>query len=251
MILLVDIGNTTIGLALVENDKITKTFKLNTSLDKSADQYHIEIDSILKNTKPDQIIIASVVPNLTRVLTRISNKYYNIEPLIVQTGVKTGINIKSDNPKEVGADIIAVSAAVSNQTKSSLIIDLGTATKYIYIKKNALVGVIITPGVFISIKSLVGNTALLPQIDIEVPKNVLGKNTIECMQSGVTYGMAAQIDGLIEMIKAEVKENFDIYITGGLSEVIIPLLTHEVIVEKNLIYKGLYEIYKRNIKTQE
>lgn len=248
MILLFDVGNTTIGLALVENDKIIKTYKLNTNLTKTADEYFIDIKQLFDINKIKDIAIASVVPQVTRILNEISKKFFNIEPLIIKLGTKTGINIKTDNPKEVGADIICVAAGVANNNKSSLVIDLGTATKYIYVKKNILSGVIITPGVKISIKSLVGNTALLPDIDILVPKKVLGTNTIECMQSGVTYGMAAQVDGLIDRIKQEVKEDFDIFITGGLANIIIPLLNHQVTYNSQLIFEGLYKIYQLNIK---
>ncbi|PKK92513.1 MAG: pantothenate kinase, partial [Tenericutes bacterium HGW-Tenericutes-6] len=127
-----------------------------------------------------------------------------------------------------------------------LVVDLGTAIKYIYVKNKSILGVIITPGVGISIKALVGNTALLPDIDIEVPKKVLGTNTISCMQSGVTYGVAAQVDGLIERIRDEVNENFAVILTGGLSQTIAPLCKHELTRDSDVVLNGLLNIFNRN-----
>ncbi|HKL95306.1 MAG TPA: type III pantothenate kinase [Haploplasma sp.] len=248
MKLLFDIGNTTIGIALLnEEDKVVQSHRLNTNLTKTADEYYLDIKQLVSLDKINSIAIASVVPVVTKVIKTLATKFFNIEPFIVQASAKTGLQVITDNPKEVGADIICTAAAVIDPKESTLILDLGTATKYIYIRKNALIGVILTPGVKISIEALVGNTALLPNIDIKVPNKVLGTNTVECMQSGATYGVAAQVDGLIDKIKAEVKEDFKIVVTGGLSKVIIPLLQHETIVEPNLIYYGLNEIQKRNI----
>lgn len=246
MILLIDVGNTTINLALSNNNKILKTAMINTNLNKTADEYYIDLNILFELTTIKDIIISSVVPIVTKELYDLSNKHLKIDPLIIQQKVKTGVNVLTDNPREVGADLIAVAAALVSNNKSSLIIDLGTATKYIYVKNNAITGVIITPGVEVSIKALVGNTALLPNIDILVPNKVLGRNTIECMQSGVTYGTAAQVDGLIDMIKAEVKEDFEIVTTGGLSKIINPLIKHEIIDNPLLIFEGLIKIYNLN-----
>src|SRR5690554_468493 len=246
MILLIDVGNTTINLALSSNNKILKTAMINTNLNKTADEYYIDLNILFELTTIKDIIISSVVPIITKELVDLSKKHLKIDPLVIQQKVKTGVNVLTDNPREVGSDLIAVAAALVQNNKSYLIIDLGTATKYIYLKNNAITGVIITPGVEVSIKALVGNTALLPNIDILVPKKVLGSNTIECMQSGVTYGTAAQVDGLIDMIKAEVKEDFEIVTTGGLAKIINPLIRHEIIDNPLLIFEGLIKIYNLN-----
>ena len=148
-------------------------------------------------------IIASVVPRITEKFRLIATKFFGIQPVVVEPGVKTGIKIQTDNPKEVGADLICAAAGLKDSSRPALIIDLGTATKYIYVHNKSILGVIITPGVRISIKALVGNTALLHDIDIETPKKVLGTTTTTCMQSGVTY--VAGIDGLIDRIRDEVK----------------------------------------------
>lgn len=246
MILMFDIGNTTVGIALAKEDTILKTFRINTNLLKTSDEYYLDIIRLIDNLEITDIIISSVVPQITDVLYEVSLKYFELTPITLKPGIKTGIKIKTDNPREVGADLICDAAAVINAEKPTLIIDLGTAIKYIYVKDNTITGVIITPGIEVSIKALVGNTALLPQIKITVPKNVLGNNTIECMQSGVTYGTAAQVDGLIDMIKAEVKEDFEIVTTGGLSKIINPLIKHEIIDNPLLIFEGLIKIYNLN-----
>jgi type III pantothenate kinase len=186
------------------------------------------------------------VPRLTEKLKEIARKFVGIEPLIVGPGVKTGLNIKTDHPREVGADLICDAVGLDDDIDPALIVDLGTAIKYIYVKHKTILGVIITPGVNVSIKALVGQTALLPDIDIEVPKKVLGTNTIHCMQSGVTYGVAAQVDGLIDRIKAEVNEDFKVILTGGLSRLIAPLCSHPLEVDQDIILKGLLKIYNKN-----
>ena len=133
--------------------------------------------------------------------------------------------------------------------EEALIIDLGTATKYLYVKNRTLLGVVITPGVMVSIKALVSNTALLPDVEIKVPNKVLGNNTINCMQSGATYGVASQVDGMIKRIRKEVNNpNLKIIATGGLAKVIVPLCEHEIEVDDLLTLKGLLDIYGRNQK---
>ncbi len=246
MILLFDVGNTNISIGISDGKKIISSYRLNTEVTKTADEYFAIMKSLFNFDVIKAVAISSVVPRITETLKYISHSLLKIEPLIVGPGVKTGLNIKTDNPREVGADLICGSVAVEDTLKPSLVVDLGTAIKYIYVKNKMILGVIITPGVDISIKALVGNTALLPDIDIEVPKKVLGTNTIHCMQSGVTYGVAAQVDGLIDRIKEEVKEDFDVVLTGGLSETIAPLCKHPLTRDPVLVLKGLLKIYNRN-----
>ena len=246
MILLFDVGNTNISIGISDGFKIVDTFRLNTIITKTADEYYMQLKDTLSIYDIKQVAISSVVPRITEKLVQISKKRYQITPLVIGPGVKTGINIKTDHPREVGADLICDAAGVDDEKKSTLIIDLGTAIKYIYVKNKTIKGVVITPGVSISIKALVGNTALLPDIDITVPKKVLGTNTVQCMQSGVTYGVASQVDGLIERIKDEVNETFDVILTGGLSQTIAPLCKHQITRDPDLILKGLYKIFIKN-----
>ena len=246
MLLLIDVGNTNICITTYEdgimNDNITR---ITTLLNRSADEYYLIIREMLKIENVDAVAISSVVPDVTTVLKEMSLKHFKVEPIILGSKIKTGVNLKTDNPREVGADLISDVAALKGE--EALIIDLGTATKYIYAKNSTLLGVVICPGVNISIKALVSNTALLPEIELKAPQTVLGKNTITCMQSGVTYGVASQVDGMIDRIKEEVgNPNLKVYATGGLASLIIPLTKHEIIIDDLLTLKGLLEIYRRN-----
>lgn len=246
MILLFDVGNTNISIGMSDGSNILETYRLNTEVNKTSDEYFIQMKSLCDLSGIKNVAISSVVPRITEKLKEISLKYFKIDPLIVGPGVKTGLNVKTDHPREVGADLICDAVSIEDYNHPVLVVDLGTAIKYIYIKNKTILGVIITPGVNISIKALVGNTALLPDIDIEVPKKVLGTNTISCMQSGVTYGVAAQVDGLIERIKEETKENFEVVLTGGLSQMIAPLCKYPLYRDPNLVLIGLLKIYNRN-----
>lgn len=246
MILLCDVGNTNISFGISDGSEIIHTYRLTTDVTKTADEYFIQMKALFDTSVIHEVAISSVVPRITEKLKEISLKYFKTEPLTIGPGVKTGLNVKTDHPREVGADLICDAVAVEDQERPVLIVDLGTAIKYIYVKHKTILGVIITPGVNISIKALVGHTALLPDIDIEVPKKVLGTNTISCMQSGVTYGVAAQVDGLIERVKDEVKEEFDVILTGGLSKMIAPLCKYPRLRDPDLVLIGLLKIYNRN-----
>lgn len=248
MILLVDIGNSNIYFGLAEKDKILKTFRLTSSQTKSADEYYLLLQGFLKEYIIENAIICSVVPVVTSALKKCFEKYLNIKPLIMGQGLKTGIKIKADDPKGVGSDLIADSVAGLSLYDECLIIDLGTATKFIYVKNNALEGVVIAPGVAISTKAMIQHAALLPNIELVAPKKVLNNSTIPCMQSGVVYGFASMIDGMIIRIKDELKiENLKIVSTGGLAKLIIPSCKEEIVLDDDLILKGLLQIYNKNI----
>ncbi|MDG0888209.1 type III pantothenate kinase [Paracholeplasma manati] len=246
MILLIDVGNTEVKIGVTRGDKIEQKFRLSTDRNLSADAYYLLIHPFIKNEVVEKVAIASVVPPVTKALKELFIKYYQIQPLVVGPGIKTGINVKTDYPKEVGADLICAVAGARTEPTPVLIVDLGTATKYIYMEKATIKGVIITPGVMISMRAMVSNTALLPEFDLEVPAKVLGTNTIACMQSGVTYGVAAQVDGLIERIQTEVGQSFKVIMTGGLSEIIKPLCRTQVERDEHLVLCGLYDILLKN-----
>jgi len=245
MILLVDVGNTEVKIAFSQNHEIIQKYRIATDRNLSADAYYILIKPFIGQHTIEKVAISSVVPPVTKALKELSIKYFNITPLVVGPGIKTGVNVKTDYPKEVGADLICAVAGVSGD-QPTLIVDLGTATKYIYTEKNTIKGVIITPGVMISMRALVSNTALLPEFDLEVPQKVLGTNTIACMQSGVTYGVAAQVDGLVSRVEKEVGKKLAVIMTGGLSEVILPLCETKAIKDEHLVLRGLLEILNKN-----
>ena len=175
------------------------------------------------------------------------NKYYQITPMILGPGIKTGVMLQADDPKSVGADMICDVAGAYRYFEKSIIIDMGTATKYIYQNKNTFMGVSIAPGVSISMKALVNSAALLPAIELQTPSRVLGHNTISCMQSGIIYGAAAQVDGMISRIKEEINDqDIKIIATGGLAKIIVPLCKHEIIYNEALVLDGLLSIYNKN-----
>lgn len=244
--LLFDVGNTEIKMGIVKEDKIALKYRFTTNPNLSEDEFYLLIYPIIESYTFRKIAISSVVPKLTMMLRDLSKKRFYIEPLIIAPGVKTGLKIIADNPQEVGADIISASVKAGDFSKSALVIDLGTAIKYIYVADNSLKGVVISPGVEISMKALTENTALLPHFEVKTPKKVLGSNTIECMQSGITYGIASQIDGMIERIKEETHDDFLVIFTGGLADTIRPLIKHPSIYEAHLVLEGLLKIVKKN-----
>ena len=203
---------------------------------------------MLAISKIDDIIISSVVPIITSALVKLFKKYLNIDPKILAPKFKTGVKVKVDDPKTVGADLICDCVGALRYANTALIIDLGTATKYIYMKDKTFVGCSISPGIAISMKALASEAALLPYIELVKPEKVISTNTINCMQSGLVYGAKAQIDGMIDMIKKEVDNpNMTIIATGGLSKLIIPLSEHEIILDSMLTLVGLQDIYIKNL----
>ena len=249
MILICDVGNTSINFGLCETNKIIRTFRMKTLTDRSSDEYFFLFKSLLEGDKFSDVLISSVVPVVTSLLVKMFDKYFNINVKILGPGIKTGVMIKADNPREVGADLICDIAGSSKYGKDVLIIDLGTATKYMYQHNNTFMGTSIAPGVAVSMKALTSSAALLPSFELQTPKTVLCNNTISCMQSGVIYGAACEVDGMIDRIKNEIKcPDLKIVATGGLSSLIIPLCKHEIILDDNLVLEGLLEIYNKNIK---
>lgn len=249
MILICDVGNTSINFGLCETNKIIRTFRMKTLTDRSSDEYIFLFKSLLEGDKFSDVLISSVVPVVTSLLVKMFDKYFNINVRILGPGIKTGVMIKADNPREVGADLICDIAGSSKYGKDVLIIDLGTATKYMYQHNNTFMGTSIAPGVAVSMKALTSSAALLPSFELQTPKTVLCNNTISCMQSGVIYGAACEVDGMIDRIKNEIKcPDLKIVATGGLSSLIIPLCKHEIILDDNLVLEGLLEIYNKNIK---
>ena len=247
MLLLFDVGNTNICITTYENDYLSESItRVTTLANRSCDEYYLILREMISLDKVSDVMISSVVPDVTLILKEMCIKHLNVNPHILGPGVKTGIKIIADNPREVGADLICDVAGVLED--EALVIDLGTAIKYIYVKNKTLKGVVISPGVVVSLKALSSNAALLPEIEIKTPNKVLGNNTISCMQSGVTYGVASQVDGMIDRIKEEVKNpNLKVIATGGLANMIIPLTKNEIEIDDLLTLRGLLEVYRRNL----
>ncbi len=253
MILTIDIGNTNIVLGGFENDKLSFVARIATDATKTEDEYASKIRSILslhqvEKTAVRGAIISSVVPPLNGVMKKALRYVYDVEPLLVGPGIKTGINLHCDAPATVGADLICACVAVHHIYGSpALIIDMGTATKMMLLdRQGAFTGAAIIPGVTIGLKALASGTAQLPQISLDSPKSVVGKNTVDCMRAGVVYGNASMLDGMIERYNEEVGETLPVYATGGLAATIIPHCKHEITMDEDLLLKGLYILYQKN-----
>ncbi len=253
MLLAIDMGNTNITLGAYKNDELAFVSRLYTARHKSSDEFAIDFLDIfnLYNVKPSDftgVIFASVVPELTDPIVRAIKKTIGIEPMLV--GGEYNGNLKVDilPVSYLGADLIAGAvAAIKKYPLPSLVIDLGTATKILVIDKDGTFkGCTISPGVKISLDALTRGTALLPSVSLTAPKNAIGENTVECIQSGIVYGTSAMIDGLIRKIKGELgNEVASVVATGGYSHSIIPCCETEIIFDENLLLDGLLEIYKK------
>ena len=255
MILAVDIGNTNIVLGGFIGDELKFVARIATNASKTEDEYATKIKSILFLHEVDKAeikgaVISSVVPPLTRVMSDAINMVYGIRPLLVGPGIKTGINIHCDDPSTVGADLIcACVAANSIYGNPALVVDMGTATKMMVIDNTGtFIGVSIIPGVNIALKALANGTAQLPQISLEAPNSVIGKNTADCMRSGAVFGNASMIDGMIDRFNDEMGCELKVIATGGLSETIIKHCKHEIVLDSDLVLKGLNILYKKNSK---
>ena len=253
MLLAIDIGNTNIVIGGFEDDTLSFVARMSTNTSKTEDEYAAQLLDILSIHSADKsnisgAIISSVVPQLNIIMTKAVEFAYNVDAILVGPGIKTGINIHCDNPASVGADIICACVAAHHIYGSpSIVIDMGTATKMMYIDKTgAFTGASIIPGVNIALNALSRGTAQLPHISLEAPKTVLGKNTVECMRSGVVLGNACLIDGMIDRIIEETGEKLNVYATGGLSASIIKHCKHEIKLDSDLVLKGLNIIYKKN-----
>ncbi len=254
MLIAVDIGNTNIVIGGFSGDEISFVARIATNSHKTEDEYATKIKSILALHEVDKAsvkgaIISSVVPPLNSVMKNALRLVYAVEPIMVGPGVKTGINIRCDNPASVGADLICGCVAAHHIYGSpSLVIDMGTATKMMVMDPGgAFIGASIIPGVNIALKALSGGTAQLPQISLEAPKSVIGKNTIDCMRSGVVFGNASMTDAMIDRFNEEMGENLKVIATGGLASTIICHCKHDIILDENLVLKGLKIIYEKNI----
>ncbi len=253
MILAIDIGNTNIVIGCCDDEKIYFIERLSTNYPKTELEYAISFKNVLElyGIDPAQIeggIISSVVPPITNIVRASAEKVLGKTVKIVGPGVKTGLNILMDNPAQVGSDrIVNAVAAINEYPAPLIIIDMGTATTFCVVdgKKNYIGGMIL-PGVRISLDALTSRTSQLSRISIEAPKKTIGKNTIDCMKSGIIHGNAACIDGMVRRIEHELGERATVLATGGLAKKIVPYCDQKIIVDDELLLKGLRLIYNKN-----
>jgi len=253
MILTVDIGNSNIVLGGVEGENIAFEARLRTDATKTSDEYCIDLKMILDiyHISIDQIegsIVASVVPQVLNSIQTAIMKLTGKKCLVVGPGLKTGLNIAIENPAQAGADLVVGSVAALREHKPPLIVvDMGTATTMVVLDQSgALVGGCICPGVKISLDALTDRTSLLPGIQLDQPKKAIGRNTIDCMRSGIMMGNASMIDGMVERMEAELGEKATVIATGGIARFIVPLCKTSILYDKDLIVKGLATLYREN-----
>ena len=253
MILAIDIGNTNIVVGCIDDEKIYFIERLSTVRTKTELEYAIDLKTVLdiyhiKRTDIEGCIISSVVPQITNVAKLAAEKILKKEALVLGPGVKTGLNILLDNPGEMGADRVADAvAALTYYPVPLVIVDMGTATtvSVVDVKKRYLGGMIL-PGVRVSLDALTSRASQLSGISIEEPKRLIGKNTVDCMKSGILYANAAAVDGIIDRIEEELGQKVTAIATGGMSKKIIPHCRREIIQDEDLLLKGLLVIYEKN-----
>ena len=253
MILTIDIGNSNIVLGGVTGDNIDFEARLRTDATKTSDEYCVDLKMILEVYSVSQkdiegTIIASVVPQVLNSIQTAVIKLTGKQALVVGPGLKTGLNIRIENPSQTGADLVVGSVAALREHKPPMIIvDMGTATTMVVLDETgALVGGCICPGVKISLDALTERTALLPGLQLDQPKKAIGRNTIDCMRSGIMMGTASMIDGMIQRMEAELGYSTTVIATGGIAKFILPLCKTPIVYDKDLIVKGLAALYRDN-----
>lgn len=253
MILVVDVGNSNIVLGIYKHRELLHHFRISTSRQSTVDEYGILTHNFfqmsgISTSDIEGVIISSVVPPLVNVLEEMCIKYVGKKPLIVGPGIKTGLNLRYENPREVGADRIVNAVAAIDQFNCPLVVvDFGTATTFDCIdgEGNYLGGAIV-PGIGISTEALYQRASKLPRIELEKPKKVIGRNTIHAMQAGIIFGYAGQVDGIVERIKEEMQATPKVIATGGLAELIASETKTIEVVSPMLTLEGLRIIYERN-----
>jgi type III pantothenate kinase len=253
MLLAIDIGNTNLVIGCIRDDEILFKMRIATDRTRTSDQYGVEIKNMIeafgvKVSDISDCIISSVVPPVFNSVRTGLIKVLGKQPMVVGPGLKTGLNIHMDVPSQVGSDRIVIAVAALAEFKAPLILmDMGTATTIEVVEPdNRYMGGVIVPGVKVSLDALTSRAAQLPGISLDQPKSVIGKNTVDCMRSGMMYGTAAMIDGLVDRIEAELGHSSTLVATGGMAQFIAPLCKHEILLDKNLLLKGLNSIYKKN-----
>ena len=256
MLLVVDVGNTNITLGVFDGEELNGTFRMTTKLPRTSDEYGIELRQLiecqgLKNTDITDIIVASVVPDVMHSLGSAMIKYFGIKPMIVSAGIKTGIRVATENPKQVGADrIVDAVAAYQIYGGPVIVIDFGTATTYDIVGPDGTFeGAVIAPGIRTSAQALWGGAAMLPAIDIRKPASIMGKETVSSMQAGIVYGQIGQVEYIVKKIREESGyHDAKVVASGGLGNIIAKETDYIDYYDPQLTLKGLKMIYEKNKK---
>jgi type III pantothenate kinase len=253
MLLAVDIGNTSTKLGVFDGEKLRATWHMATGVHRMADEYAALLFTLLdqqgvKTSDIKAVAMCSVVPPLISTFEELFERYFKITPLVVEVGVKTGVSIRTDNPREVGADRIAdAAAAIKLYGKPLIIIDLGTATTFGIISRNGdYIGGIIATGIATAAEALFTRTAQLPRVELVQPKHVIGAHTVAAIQSGIIYGYASLVEGMLARVRKEMGEKPKVVATGGYAELIARVTDVIDVVSPDLTLIGLRLIYQMN-----
>ena len=256
MLLVIDVGNTNITLGVFNGENLSATFRMTTKIQRTSDEYGIALNELIwhqgfEKSDIDACIVASVVPDIMHSLGSAMIKYFGIKPIVVSAGIKTGLKIKTENPKQVGADrIVDISMAYHTYHKSCIIVDFGTATTFDYISGEGVFKyTVIAPGLGIVANALTSQTAKLPEIEIQKPESILNGNTITGMQAGVIYGYIGSVEYIIKQMKKELKlKDCLVIATGGLGKVIAKETKEIDLFDPDVAYKGMRILYDLNKK---
>lgn len=253
MLLAIDIGNTNIVLGVFDGDELVESWRVGTKTQITADEYAMVIRDLFSFTglafhQIDGVILSSVVPPLLPVMTEMSRKYFKLDSLVVAHGIKTGITLRYDNPREIGADrIVNAAAAFKLYGGPLIIVDFGTATTFCAVtRQGEYLGGAIVPGVKIAAEALFQRASKLPRVELVKPKSVIGSDTVSAMQAGIIYGYAGLVDGIVERMKQELSPDARVIATGGLAELVAAETKSITEIRPHLTLEGLRLLYEIN-----
>lgn len=252
MILAIDVGNTNIVLGSLENGEIINVARIRTERDATWAEYAMKLRLLLDmeaaNVKFEGAVLASVVPEINDAIKTAVKKVVGVDCMVIGPGIRTGMNVRIDDPASLGADIVVgCVAAIKEYGAPCIVMDLGTATTICAVDaNNAYLGGAIIPGVRLSFNALTSGTSLLPAVSISAPAHVISTNTIDCMQSGAVYGTASMIDGMIDRMEKELGTKCKVIASGGLASCIVPCCNHEIVIDDDLLLKGIWILWEKN-----
>ncbi|MBS3970015.1 MAG: type III pantothenate kinase [Clostridia bacterium] len=254
MLFVIDIGNTNIVMGVYQGNNLEYHWRISTDTNKTSDELGVLLYQLFEYKGAsfkdiNAVVISSVVPTIMSAMEIMCEEYIKVKPLIIGPGIKTGLVIKFDNPKEVGADrIVNAVAAIEKYGAPAIVVDFGTATTFDAISpEKYYLGGAITPGIGISMDALFSRAAKLPRVELQKPDSVIGKSTVKCMQSGILYGYVGQVDGIVSRMKRELGGSPAAIATGGLAGFIAPYCDTIDYIDPYLTLEGLKIIYKRNL----
>lgn len=255
MILAIDIGNTNIVIGCFQDTKILFRERVSTNHTATDLEYAVTVRAALEMHRMNSeditgAIVSSVVPAVTNTFKRAIEKYCGVKPLVVGPGIRTGLSIRIDNPAQLGSDLVVDAVAGCQEYPAPMIIvDMGTATTFSVIDRNHnYLGGLITTGMAVATDALINRTSQLPRISFDVPKRIIGTNTVDCIKSGILYSNAAAIDGIVERIEEELGDRCTVIATGGIAGLVAPLCKRQMILDDDLLLKGLMLIYYKNVE---